>query len=480
MMEACGVFGAYAKSGAAFPYMYWGLLAQNHRGHQSYGFLTLDRGFHEVKALGLIPQVSGWEVKEWLKRLPGNVGVGHVRYATSGLSDVESLRHGTQPAVFEGRLKLALAYNGNVVWCKRPLERPTHSDVEVMGKVLSEAGELEEGVKACMDEVEGAFSAVGLTSDGTLFAFRDPHGIKPLCHGDDGNVHAFSSESVGLNINSIEYLGEVEPGELIKVSEGDVERVKLRPCRNRALCAFEFAYFARPDSILNGRYVYEARVEFGRNLGREYSEIAERLDVILDIPETASDAAYGLHVETSVPWERALRRHRYVTHRAFISSPKERSEIIDKKINVLSSKIRGRRVGVVDDSIVRGDTTRIIVKKLRAAGAREVHLFITFPRIISPCFYGIDMATYGELIGFRHEPEEIAKLIGADSVNYQPIRDFVKATGMRMDELCLGCVTGRYPTPTAQRMADEARRLLESGWSEEGRIYEAIRLGEKP
>jgi len=194
--------------------------------------------------------------------------------------------------------------------------------------------------------------------------------------------------------------------------------------------------------------------------------------MILAIPETANDAAYGLHEETGIRWERATRRHRYVTERAFILLPRERQTTIDRKINILDRKLRGKTVIVIEDSIVRGDTTKVVIQKLRNKGAKKVHMFITFPRITSPCFYGIAMATYGELIGSKYEPQEIAKIIGADSVNYQSLNNFIEATGLKKNELCLGCVTGKYPTPLAQEIADEMKEKFERGEKETGRIYE--------
>jgi amidophosphoribosyltransferase len=191
------------------------------------------------------------------------------------------------------------------------------------------------------------------------------------------------------------------------------------------------------------------------------------------MPETGDDVAYGVHEATGLRWERSIRRHRYVTERAFILLPEERHATIDRKINVLADKIKGKKILVTEDSIVRGDTTKVVVEKLRRMGARKVHLFITFPRIIGPCFYGIDMASYSELIGFHHNAEEIAKIIGADSVNYQSPEGFIRSVAMSENELCMACVTGKYPTPIAQQMADAMREKLLKGYKETGRVYEA-------
>ena len=487
--ESCGVYAVYDRSGKdVFPYIYWGLLAQNHRGHQSYGFLTYGDGIHAHKELGLIPQIEEGDMGSWLRRIPGSLGIGHVRYATSGASDTESLVRDAQPITEElGGTSLSISFNGNVVnvlelreELQKEMEgRRRTSDVILLSlkilKELENGSDLDSAAKSCMQGVEGAFSIAGLTGEETLFAFRDPWGLRPLCLGQDDGLTAVSSESVGLDINGVELDSEVKPGELITVTREGVERQQVAPCNRKAFCAFEFAYFARPDSILNSKYVYHARNDFGVNLARRYSDTSRKLDVVLSIPETADDAAYGFHEELGIPWDRALRRHRYVTQRAFIMKLEDRGKVVERKVNILNSRVAGKRVGVVDDSIVRGDTTRTNVRRLKAAGAVEVHLFITFPRIIGPCFYGVDMATYGELIGARLTAEEIAKELGADSVNYQPIEDLVKATGMPKEELCLGCLTGEYPTPLAQKMAKEMRERFDNGEKETGRIYEVSR-----
>jgi amidophosphoribosyltransferase len=489
---ACGVFGAVSlKKQPVFPYVYWGLRAQNHRGHQSHGFLTYLNGeFHVHRSLDLVPKIRASAIHEWFGRLPGHIGIGNVRYTTSGKTDEQSLIKGTQPAVAsKNGLKLAISFNGNVVnaiQLKREINKhfpefSYGSDAELICHklliALAEEQSLEKAIKTCMEEIEGAFSVAGITGDGKFFAFKDPHGIRPLCagHSPDGDVYAFSSESVGLDINGFHRDFELEPGEFVTVSEKGFERTNLKKGR-RAFCAFEFAYFARPDSIFNDKHVYEIREEFGRNLVREYPEVVKDADMVISMPETGDDAAFGVHEESGLRWERATRRHRYVTERAFILLEKERYATIDKKINILASKVKGKKIIVVDDSIVRGDTTKVTIEKLRRMGAKKVYLFVTFPRIIGPCFYGIDMATYGQLIGAKHTPEEIAKIIGADAVCYQSIDGLVKATGFRKDELCLGCLTGKYPTPLAQKIADKMKKRFLEGHEEPERLYEIPEL----
>ncbi|MCW3993920.1 MAG: amidophosphoribosyltransferase [Candidatus Bathyarchaeota archaeon] len=493
---ACGVFGAINfQKQPIFSYIYWGLRAQNHRGHQSHGFLTYNNGkIHVHRSLDLVPKLKTNAIQEWFGRLPGHIGIGNVRYTTSGKTDEKSLIKGTQPVTAsKNSLRLAISFNGNVVntlQLKKEISKefPAFSyecDADLIcHKLLIELTkdkDLASAVKTCMQEIEGAFSVAGITKDGKFFAFKDPYGIRPLCagHNKDHSTYAFSSETVGLNINELERDFELEPGELVTTSKDGFRREKLVNRRKRAFCAFEFAYFARPDSRFDEKYVYEIREEFGRNLVRENPDIAKDADMILSLPETGDDAALGVHEESGLRWERASRRHRYVTERAFILLNRERYSTIDKKINILAPKIRAKRVIVTDDSIVRGDTTKVTIEKLRKMGAKKVYVFITFPRIIGPCFYGIDMATYGQLIGSKHSAEEITEIIGADAVCYQSIEGLIKATGFNRDQLCLACLTGKYPTPLAQKIADEMKKRFMKGYEETGRLYEIAEVVEK-
>lgn len=486
---ACGVFAAIDyENQPIFPHIYWGLRAQNHRGHQSHGFLTYYNGsFHVHRSLDLVPKIKTSAIQEWFGRLPGHVGIGNVRYTTSGKTDEESLVKGTQPVTASKKgLRLAVSFNGNVVNTFQlgkeiSTEFPGFSyecDADLIcHKLMIEllrGKDLTAAVETCMSEIDGAFSVAGVTQDGELFAFKDPHGIRPLCagHSKKGLTYAFSSETVSLDINDFERDFELEPGEFVTVSRNGFERQRLGKKGKRAFCAFEFAYFARPDSRFDDRYVYEIREEFGRNLVRENPDIVKNADIILSVPETGDDPALGVHEESGLRWERASRRHRYVTERAFLLLNRERQSTIEKKINILGSKINGKRVIVTEDSIVRGDTTKVIVQKLRAMGAKKVYLFVTFPRIVGPCLYGIDMATYGQLVGSKNSAEEIAKIISADAVCYQSLEGLVKATGFSQDQLCLACVTGKYPTPLAQRIADSMKKRFLDGCEETGRLYE--------
>lgn len=385
------------------------------------------------------------------------------------------------------KIKIALSFNGNIVSTSELKEEMQNnfsdftytcdSDI-VCHKLLlglKQGKDLASAVRGVMESLDGAFSVTGITSDGAFFAFKDPHGIKPLCagHSLDHQTLAFSSETVSLDMNSMERDFELHPGELVIATKNGFVRQQIIEKPKQAFCAFEYAYFARPDSRFNGKYVYEIREEFGRNIVQEYPDIVKECNIILSVPETGDDPAMGVHEASGLRWERASRRHRYITERAFILLNNERFSTIDKKINILGSKVTGKSVIITEDSIVRGDTTKVIIDKLRKSGVKKVYVFVTFPRIIGPCFYGIDMSTYGQLVGSKNGPDEIAKIIGADGVCYQSIDKLVEATGQTKDELCLACITGKYPTPLAQKMSDEMKKRFIQGYEEKNRIYEA-------
>jgi amidophosphoribosyltransferase len=315
-------------------------------------------------------------------------------------------------------------------------------------------------VRDVMESVDGAFSVIGILGDGTFFAFKDGYGIKPLCAGYslDRQTLVFSSETVSLDMNSFERAFELNAGELVIATKEGFVRQQLVEKPKQAFCAFEYAYFARPDSRFNGKYVYEIREAFGRNIVHENLDVVKECDIIISVPETGDDPAMGVHEASGLRWERAARRHRYVTERAFISLDNERFSTIDKKINILGSNVAGKNVIICEDSIVRGDTTKVVIDKLRRFGAKKVFVFSTYPRVIGPCFYGIDMSTYDQLIGARKGPKEIAKIIGADGVCYLSLDKLVEAIGQPCDQLCLACVNGKYPTPLAQKLADTMKK----------------------
>ena len=408
-------------------------------------------------------------------------------YTTSGKYDEVSIIQETQPVIgATTKMKIAISFNGSIINTEE-LKEELRDNFDgfacncdsgiVCYKLLlgfKQGKDLVGAVRNVMEKLDGAFSVIGLLDDGTFFAFKDPHGIKPLCagHSPDKKTLAFSSETVSLDMNSFEHDFELRPGELVIATKEGFIRQQLIDNPKHAFCAFEYAYFARPDSRFSSKYIYEIREAFGKNIVYENWDVVKECDVIMSVPETGDDPAMGVHEASKLRWERASRRHRYVTERAFISANNERFSTIDKKINILGPKVAGKNIIICDDSIVRGDTTKVIIDKLRKAGAKKVFVFSIFPKVIGPCFYGIDMPTYKELIGARNSPEEIAKIIGADGVCYQSIDKLVETIGQTREQLCLACVTGKYPTPLAQEMANKNKEKFLKGHEEAKRIYD--------
>ncbi|MCL2172943.1 MAG: amidophosphoribosyltransferase [Nitrososphaerota archaeon] len=471
----CGIFGVKNfNNQTVFPYIYWGLRAQNHRGQQSHGFLTFSQGqFFSYKNLDIVPKIKTTANDEWIERLPGSVGMGNVRYTTSGKCDNSTIIQGTQPVIGNiDSIEMAISFNGSIIneqelkdkLCSK-LDNFVHNcDADIICYELllgfKQGKDLLGAVRGVMESVDGAFSVIGILRDGTIFAFKDPYGIKPLCVGysSDRQTLVFSSETVGLDMNSFERAFELNPGELVIATKEGFIRHQLIEGSRHAFCAFEYAYFARPDSQFDGKYVYEVREAFGRNIVYENPDVIKEGDIIISVPETGDDPAMGVHEASGLRWERASRRHRYITERAFISLDNERFSTIDKKINILGSKVAGKNVIICEDSIVRGDTTKVIIDKLRKSGAKKIFVFATYPRVIGPCFYGVDMSTYEQLVGAKNSPEEIAKIIGADGVCYLSLEKVVESIGKSCDQLCLACANGKYPTPLAQKLADTMKK----------------------
>lgn len=484
--ERCGVAAASGPEEQVFIALYRALLAINHRGQESYGILVnTGEGFKEIKGLGLVPSPGPGELSSLEKIFRGSPGIAHVRYATSGNSP-PGIADAHPVVVRRGGRSLAIAYNGNIVNARSLREELRRSgarfqgssDAEILGYVLlekiAELGDTAHAVRALVERVEGAYSVIAITDDGALAAFRDPRGIRPLVYGYDEarGMLLIASESPALDMNSVPYQGYLRPGDLLVARGRGFEIHRLVEGPASSFCSFELAYFMRPDSRLpDGRHVYEVRRELGRALARRYREIASRIDAVIPIPQTAVDAAYGFHEESGKPLEGIVVKHPHVRHRAFIMPPGERIVIMSRKYNVIAGKAWGRRLALIDDSIVRGETLGRIVSDLRRAGAREIHVFSTFPKISHPCFYGIDMATYEELVAFERDPREIARIIGADSVNYQTLEDFLSIAG---PGVCTACATGIYPTPLANEISRRAREMALAGIRIHGRALETL------
>jgi amidophosphoribosyltransferase len=450
----CGITGILTPGRDGARLAYFGLYALQHRGQESAGIAAADGGtIRSHKDMGLIGAIFD---ESSLTELTGHIAIGHTRYSTTGSSIVVN----AQPLLESTEIgDFAFAHNGNLTntdELRESLSPSTTlqatSDSEVMAKVLVEAsGTMLDRIKHVLTVARGAYSIVLCTKD-ELYAFRDPWGVRPLCLGsfEDGG-YAVASESCALPTIGAKYVREIEPGEVVRITPDGIEStIVLREDAHPALCMFEYIYFARPDSVLNGRSIYMARYAMGRALAKEHPVEA---DVVMAIPDSAMPGGIGYAAESGLPFIEGLIKNRYIG-RTFISPDQGlRARGVQLKFNPIVENLRGQRVVVVDDSIVRGTTTPRIVKLLRDAGASEVHLRITSPPIKHPCYLGVDMATYDELIAANYSVDEIRAKAGADSLGYLSLKGLVAATGRKREEMCLGCLTGEYPNVPAAHAA---------------------------
>ncbi len=462
--DECGIFGVFGHPESA-KLTYLGLHALQHRGQEGSGIVSSDGAeFHLVKGAGLVAEVFS---QERLARLPGYSAIGHNRYSTAGGSHDSNL----QPFVINYALgKLALAHNGNLVNAavlRDELEAygaifQSSSDSEVILHLIAHSRErtLLDRIIDALKRVEGAFSLLFLAEQ-TLIAVRDPHGVRPLSLGRIKDAYVFSSETVGFDLIEAETIKEVEPGEVIVVDRTGVRSYHPFPKPERgARCVFEHIYFSRPDSLVFGDSVYAIRKKLGRRLALEAPAEA---DVVIPVPDSGEAAALGYSEGSGLPYEKGLVRSHYVG-RTFIEPEQSiRHFGVKLKLSVVRAVLEGKRVVVVDDSLVRGTTSRKIITMIRAAGAREVHLRISSPPIISPCFYGIDTPTRAELIAATHSPEEVCRYITADSLKYLS-REGMLATfeAEKKANFCDACFTGKYLIPLS--MEDQRQlALFDSG-----------------
>jgi amidophosphoribosyltransferase len=453
--DECGLFGVWNHPEAA-NVTYLGLYALQHRGQESAGIAATDgQAFHLEKAMGWVADVFS---PERLRRLPGQRAIGHVRYSTAGSS---SLRNAQPISATFARGPIAIAHNGNLINAealRKEMEREgaifqSNSDTEVILHLLARApaGPLEEQIPWALAQVKGAYSLLILTRE-AMYAVRDPCGFRPLTLGRLGDAWIVASETCALDLLEARTERDVEPGELVVIDDGGLRCYRAAAAGERLQCVFEYVYFARPDSVLWGRNVHTVRKELGRQLAREHPAEA---DIVIPVPDSGTSAALGYSEESGTPFELGLIRNHYVG-RTFIE-PKQgiRHFGVKVKLNPMREMLEGKRVVVVDDSIVRGTTSRKIVRMVRSAGARAVHVRISSPPIQWPCYYGIDTPTRKELIGSSHSVAEIGRYLGADSLGYLSLDGMLKATGADPAHFCHACFTGAYrvgiePEPTPQ------------------------------
>jgi amidophosphoribosyltransferase len=443
--DECGVFGIYAPGSEVARLAYFALYALQHRGQESAGIATSEGGhIMTVRDLGLVSQVFD---EDKLRVLQGEMALGHVRYSTTGSSAWEN----AQPVWRSDRRQVALAHNGNLInavelhaeLSQRGVQFRGTSDSEIIAALLSthEAPRIEDALADVMPRLEGAYSTVVMTKD-TVVAFRDPAGLRPLSLGMLGDRPCVASESCAFDIIGAELLREVEPGEMISLSARGLETRQLVESERRAFCVFEHIYFARPDSILEGNRTQVSRRKMGEILWREAPVEA---DVVIAVPDSGNPAATGFSRASGIPRDDGLIKNRYVG-RTFIQPGQElRKHGLRMKFNPLREVVAGKRLVVVDDSIVRGNTTRQIVMMLRDAGALEIHMRISAPPIRHPCHYGIDMSTTQEMVAHGRSEQEIARELDCDSLAYLSLDGVYEAIRSTRATHCDACFSGDYP-----------------------------------
>ncbi|MGD9118035.1 MAG: amidophosphoribosyltransferase [Dehalococcoidia bacterium] len=452
MHESCGVFGVYAPGEDVARLTFFALFALQHRGQESAGIATSNGKRLQVCAeLGLVSQVF---TEDSLSQLSGDFAIGHNRYSTRGSNRITNV----QPLVVgKGANTVAVAHNGNIVnaehlyqeLCEQGFSFRGSTDTEVLANLIlfSPAKDWVGKIRYAMHRLQGAYSVTLLTNR-SLYAVRDPLGVRPLCLGTLNGGWVIASESCALDHIGAKFLREVEPGEIIAIDENGLKSYQEETER-KALCVFEYIYFARPDSIIDGRLLYPARQAMGEVLAEEHPVEA---DVVMGVPDSATIAGIGYSRASGLPLCEGLLKNRYVG-RTFIEPDQRIRDLgVQLKFNPLPHVLDGKRLVVIDDSIVRGTTTPKVVKLLKRAGAKEVHMRICAPPIRYPCFFGVDMASRWELIAAQKTIPEVRDYIGADSLGYMSIDGLIKAIGLPREMFCLACFTGDYPIPVQIEM----------------------------
>ena len=457
----CGVFGIYGHPNAA-ELTYYGLYALQHRGQESAGIVACDgQQFRMHKGMGLVSQVFKGKV---LHELVGKMAVGHTRYSTTGSSNIGN----AQPLTVDcAKGQIAIAHNGNLTNAaalREELEErgsifQTTVDSEIILHWLAQpSNNGEHNLISTIRKVEGAYSLVIMTEN-ELIGVRDAYGFRPLCIGKVDGAYVLSSETCALDLIQAEFVRDVEPGEIVIIDENGLRSIQAFPEQERrALCIFEYVYFARPDSNIRNQNVYKVRVEMGRELARENPIEA---DIVVPIPDSGNCAALGFALESGIPYEMAFVRNHYVGRSFLQPSQLIRDFNVRVKLNLITDLVKDKRVVIVDDSIVRGTTCKKRVNSLKEAGAREVHVMVSCPPHKNPCVYGIDFPDRSKLMAANYNLEEICQYLNADSLNYLSKEGMVKATGQPTDSFCLACYDGEYPVeydPTVDKHIMERRR----------------------
>ncbi len=447
--EECGVFGIYDREGLKIaPLVYYGLFALQHRGQESCGIAINNDGWIRChKNMGLVSEVFTHDI---LNTLEGTIAIGHVRYSTTGASVLKN----TQPLVTQYvKGTLSLAHNGNLtnaITLRRELEEEgaffqTTVDSEIVAylvaKERTKTHSVEAAVENAMERIQGGYALL-VMSPKKLIAARDPYGFKPLCMGKIGDSYVFASETCALDAVGAKYERDVEPGEIIVIDDDGIRSIRTHCSGICKMCIFEYIYFARPDSRIDGKSVYQARLQAGRLLCRQHPVEA---DVVIGVPESGLDAASGFGEEAGIPVVRGFMKNNYIGRTFIKPAQDQRQEAVRIKLNPVAEAVKGKRVVLIDDSIVRGTTMANIVRMLREAGATAVHVRISSPPFVSPCYYGTDVPSKDLLIACRHTIPEICEILGADSLGYLEVDSLGELIGDKDHSFCDACFTGDYP-----------------------------------
>ena len=445
--EECGVIGIYAPGVPSISQMLcFGLIALQHRGQESAGIAVLKGDkMQYYKEMGLVQEVFNSDI---LERLPADIGIGHVRYSTMGESYVSN----AQPLVvrYKGG-SIALAHNGNLVNAVEIRERledegsifQTSIDTEVIANLIARNYHLgmKEAVIESVKEIKGSF-ALAIMIDHMLVGVRDPNGLRPLSIAKIDGGYVLASETCAHDVVGAEFIRDVEPGEIVIITENGVESIMYDTTARKAICAFEYVYFARPDSIIDGKNVFVARKESGKILARENPVDA---DMVIAVPDSGVAAAIGYAEESGIPYNIGMIKNKYMGRTFIQPDQKSRELAVRLKLNVMKQNVEGKRLILIDDSIVRGTTSKRIVSMLKAAGATEVHIRVSSPPVVYPCYFGIDTPNREQLVGATHTLEELREMIGADSVAYLSVEGLFRAIGFNKCGMCSACFDGDYP-----------------------------------
>jgi len=455
----CGIVGIVDAGGVSIQ-LYYALYALQHRGQESAGISTFDgTSLHKFKGSGLVADVFSPSV---LSDLKGNAGIGHVRYPTTGFNLPENI----QPLNFQFQDHfISIAHNGNLVntaalradYEKEGQIFTTTTDTEVIARILMDeigrSGIVEDAVHVCMQKIEGSYSVVMLI-DGAIYAFRDPLGIKPFVIGKIENGYMVASESVAIDALGGKLVRDVKPGELIRVDSNGINCTQVAVAGQRAHCIFEYIYFARADSVIDGVLVYDVRRRIGAKL---HDEAPVDADSVGALPDSGTAYAIGYAEQSKIPYVECLMKNRYMGRTFIMPTQKEREKAVRMKLNPIPAHLEGKSVVLVDDSIVRGTTSKRILGLVRDAGAREIHVRVGSPAIKAPCYLGTDFPTREELIAHNRNQEEVRKSITATTLHHISFDAMIEAIGFSRHDLCTGCLTGCYPVPIDGEQAKPVR-----------------------